>query len=238
MPTSTANQGKGARPAAVAGRSRGRLSGAARREQLLDSALRVVTRQGFHTVSVEAVAQRARVTRAVIYQHFRDLNDLLEAVIKRESDRALAQLSETTLTDLSQGRPDQLMLESLRAYLLAVQAHPDTWRLMLMPPEGAPRALRKQMARGRSKVLAQMAAAVKPLFDGRPSDDPEITARILAASSDEYARLVLTDPVRYSPDRLVDHARRWLRRPLLASAPAYPPVTQVSLAGDTGALRE
>src|SRR5579859_3306520 len=119
----------------------GRLSSAARREQLLDVTVRLIAERGFHAISIEAVSARAGVTRATVYNHFRDLHQLLEAVIARETARALAQVSETTLTNLDEGDPEQLMLEALDAYLQAVRSAPTTWRLVLMPPEGAPPAL-------------------------------------------------------------------------------------------------
>src|SRR5438270_2778248 len=124
-------------------RTRRRMSASARRDQLLDVTVRLVREQGFHGVSIEQVARRAGITRAVVYQHFGDLRTLLEAVIERESLRALSQVSETTLTDLTEGDPTELMLESLRAYLHAVRDHPNTWTLILMPPEGAPHILHK-----------------------------------------------------------------------------------------------
>jgi AcrR family transcriptional regulator len=192
---------------------RRRLTASARREQLIDVATQLVVKDGFHAVSVESVAQHAGVTRAVIYQHFRDLQSLLEAVVEREMTRALAQVSETALADLSAGDPLELMLASLRAFLLAVQAHPTTWRLLLMPPEGAPKSLRKRIARGRATVLAQLAEAVQPtLTDQADPGDAELTARVLSAISDEYARLVLTDARRYPPERLLRHARAWLEQ--------------------------
>lgn len=125
-----------------------RLSSAERREQLLDVTAQLVVERAFHGVSIEAVAQRAGITRALVYQHFGDLQGLLETVIERETDRALAQVSETTLGDLREGDPVELMIESLRAYLLAVQNQPNTWRLVLMPPEGAPEKLHRSIARG------------------------------------------------------------------------------------------
>src|SRR5579875_1067187 len=115
-----------------------RMSSSERREQLLDVTAPLVVQRAFHGVSSEAVAQRAGITRALVYQHFGDLQGLLEAVIERETNRALAQVSETTLGDLREGDPVELMIESLRAYLHAVQSQPNTWRLVLMPPEGAP----------------------------------------------------------------------------------------------------
>jgi AcrR family transcriptional regulator len=196
--------------------ARTRLPRPARREQLVDVAVTLAAKDGFHAVSIEAVSQRAGVTRAVVYQHFRDLQHLLEAAVSREMQRAKAQVSETKLTDLSSGDPLELMLESLQAFLHAVHAHPLTWRLVLMPPEGAPPTLRKSIARGRAVVLEQLAEAVRPALAGRADPgDAELTARVLSAISDEYARLVLTDPRRYPPDRLIAHAREWLQhRPI------------------------
>jgi AcrR family transcriptional regulator len=190
-----------------------RMSATARREQLLDAATGLAVDQGFHAVSVEAVARRAGITRAVIYQHFRDLQALLEAVVDRETSRALAQVSETALQDLSEGDPQQLMLESLDAYLRAVRDHPATWRLVLMPPEGAPGTLRERIEAGRRSVLAQLAQAVRPALQAENASDAELTASVLSAISDEYARLVLTDPDRYPPERLLRHARWWLNQP-------------------------
>jgi AcrR family transcriptional regulator len=187
------------------------MTASARREQLLDVTTQVVVDRGFQGVSIEAVAQMAGITRAVVYQHFGDLQALLEAVVEREMARALAQVSETTLSDLTDGDPRELMLESLRAYLQAVKDHPTTWRFVLMPPVGAPELLRKSIDRGRDSVLAQMAQAVRPALSAKGElGDAELTANVLSAISDEYARLVLTDPVRFTPERLLRHARWWL----------------------------
>src|SRR3954470_9251897 len=139
--------------------TRRRMSAEARREQLLAVTTPLVVERGFSGVSIETIAQRAGITRAVVYQHFGDLQALLEAVVERETSRALAQVSETTLDNLSDGDPRELMLESVLAYLSAVRDHRITWRFILMPPIGAPGVLRKRIDRGRRSVLAQMTRA-------------------------------------------------------------------------------
>lgn len=164
--------------------------------------------EGFHAISLEAVARRAGITRAVIYQHFEDLQALLEAVVRRESARALDQVGQSALDDLSGDNARELLLESLASYLRVVRDHPTTWRLVLMPPEGAPESLRRSIAAGRTAVLARLTRAVQPALSG-DVNDAELTARVLTAISDQYARLVLTDPARYQPERLLRHAR-WL----------------------------
>jgi AcrR family transcriptional regulator len=187
-----------------------------RRRQLLDVTRSIVAEDGFHAVSIEAVARRAGITRPVVYEHFGDLGGLLEALVDRESERALGQLASVLPGDLASGEPRELLLAAFRAYLEAVQAEPVTWRLVLMPPEGAPAVLRDRIAEGRAAVVAQLASAVEPGgLGGGESPDPELTARVLSALSDESARLLLTDPRRYPPERLIQHAA-WLLRELHA----------------------
>ena len=193
------------------GAARKRMSGEERREQLLDVTKEIVGEQGFHAVSIEAVARGAGITRPVVYGHFGDLPGLLEAMVDREAQRALAQLAEILPTRLAErNSPREDLLAALRGYLEAVAADPVTWRLVLMPPEGAPEVLRDRITLGRTAVVAALADVVRPGFgSSSESPDPELTARTLSAVSDEAARLLLTDPDTYSIDRLVAHSD-WL----------------------------
>jgi AcrR family transcriptional regulator len=190
------------------------MSAAERREQLLDATKSIVAESGFHAVSIEAVARQAGITRPIVYGHFRDLDGLLEALIDRETARALAQLNEVRVEDLAQGGdPVEPLLASLRGYLEVVRSDPATWRLVLMPPEGAPASLHDLITRGRAEVIGRLAGEVSTGFpDGRESPDPELTARMLSAVADEAARLQLTDPRRYPVERILDHARWALGR--------------------------
>jgi AcrR family transcriptional regulator len=192
------------------------MAAADRREQLLDVTKALVGEQGFHDLSIEAIARRAGVTRPVIYAHFDDLDALLEAMLEREAGRALSQLAEVLPKPLI-GRDDRriALLEALRGYLETIKADPVTWGLVLMPPEGAPKVLREQVTRGREAVLAVLAQVVgSGLNPGNPSPDPELTAHLLSAISDEAARLMLTDPGTWPIERLLDHAD-WLLRQLV-----------------------
>ena len=182
-----------------------------RREQLIDVTKEIVGEQGFHAVSIEAVARRAGITRPVVYGHFDDLPTLLEAMVDRESGRALAQLAEILPKQLTPGAsPREDLIAGLRGYLEAVAADPVTWRLVLMPPEGAPAVLRERITAGRDAVVLALADIVRPgLAPGTQSPDPQLTARTLSAVSDEAARLLLTDPDEYPIERLVAHAD-WL----------------------------
>ena len=194
---------------AVTSDTRARLSAAERSEQLLDTTKALVGEQGFHGLSIEAVAKRAGVSRPIVYGHFGDLAGLLEAMLQREGENALRQLADV-LPGEREEDPQAALLASLRAYLEAVRSDPVTWRLVLMPPEGAPAILREQVTGGRDAVIAALAASVASgAGPGGASPDPELTARLLSAVADEAARLLLTHPRRFGVERLVDQAG-WL----------------------------
>ena len=187
------------------------MSAAERREQLLDVTKELVGKQGFHDLSIEAIAKRAGITRPVVYAHFEDLDKLLSAMLEREAMRALSQLG-AILPQALPGGGDrrEALLDALRGYLETIQADPVTWRLVLMPPEGAPRVLRETVENGREAVVAALAQVVGPgLSPEHPSPDPQLTARLLSALSDEAARLLLSDPEQYPIERLMRHAD-WL----------------------------
>src|SRR3954453_1997987 len=173
-----------------------RMTGEQRREQLLDATKAIAVQDGFHAVSIEAVARRAGITRPIVYGHFEDLGGLLEALVERESLRALTQL------------PDSFddLLQALTAYLEAVRTDPDTWKLVLVAQEGTPRALHERIAVGREAVIGRLARA---LPTGSNLPDPELSAHMLSAYADEAARLTLQG---YSVERILDLTRWALRR--------------------------
>jgi AcrR family transcriptional regulator len=182
--------------------TRVRMSAEQRREQLLDVTKELVGERGFHELSVDAIARRAGISRPIVYSHFGDLGSVLEAMLEREGASALGQLAGVLPGEGENREPSAALEAALRGYLEAVRADPVTWRLVLMPPEGAPQLLRERIRAGRDAVIEVLAAFVERNTAGEASPDPELTARFLSAISDEAARLLLTDPRRYSIDRL------------------------------------
>ena len=64
-----------------------------RRELLLDAAAQILARGHADEVTVETVARRAGVSRALVYKHFADRQELLGALYERESLLLHRQLS-------------------------------------------------------------------------------------------------------------------------------------------------
>jgi AcrR family transcriptional regulator len=190
-----------------------RLPAAVRREQLLDVTKEIAVRRGFHAVSIDAVARAAGISRPIVYDHFRDLPGLLEALVEREAERAREQLEAVMPTEIARGDARGALLDAQRRYLEAAQSDPATWRLVLMPPEGAPESMREQIAAGRAEAVATLAEALRPVLGERPDVlDPELLARMLSTMADEAVRLVLTDPERYPVERVLAGTRWMLER--------------------------
>jgi AcrR family transcriptional regulator len=193
-----------------------RLPRAERREQLLEVTKRIVGEAGLHAVSIDRVAREAGVSRPIVYEHFNDLNGLLTALLDCEGSRALTQLATFMPTDAGEGTQLlDVLLGALTGYLEAVRADPITWRLVLMPPEGAPEFLRERVEQARAAVVAQLAALIEQAFEpwgGQRTPDAELTAYSMSALADSWARLLLTDPERYSIERMLVHARWALGR--------------------------
>jgi AcrR family transcriptional regulator len=180
-----------------------------RREQVLDAALSVIVEQGYEGVSIEAIARIAGVTRPVIYDHFPNLSELLQALIEREENYALVQLADVVPGGPGDGVPGDgdpadLFAGSVRRFLDAVMSRPSTWRIILLPPEGTPGIVREHVEANRAQVLRRLEELVKWAIERSriPADlDVEICARAILRLSEEAGRMVLTDCERFSPDR-------------------------------------
>ena len=187
------------------------MTAAQRREQVLDVTARIVDERGFHAVTIDGVAREAGITRPVVYGHFDDLPGLLHALVEREAERATAQLEAVLPRPAPGGDPVEMLVGCLEDWLEAVREAPATWRMVLMPPEGAPPELHEGIAESRAEAALHLQRLATPeLASGAGSSpDPELTARLLQALSEEAARLLLNDPQRFTVERLVKHAR-WL----------------------------
>jgi AcrR family transcriptional regulator len=187
-----------------------RLTGAERREQILDATKAIAVERGFHAISIEAVCRAAGITRPIVYGH---LGGLLGTLVEREAGRGMEQLAAILPAVLGEGEPRQRLLVALEAYLRTVVEDPATWRLLLMPPEGTPEQLREGIASGREAVVALLTDAVADGFapDGEPPD-PALVARWMSTIADESARLILTRPDEFSVERAIATARWALER--------------------------
>jgi AcrR family transcriptional regulator len=190
-----------------------RLPPAERREQILDAALHLIAENGYGAATMEGVARATGVAKPVVYDLFPGRGELLRALLEREERRALQQLEVVLSAGPDGVDPDEVMREKARRFFDAVLANPDRWRLILLPVEGTPQVVRAYVERGRRWLLAQIQQLLAGGLESRggPPLDPELGARALLALGEGGAQLVLTEPTRYPPDRLVTFLDTTLR---------------------------
>lgn len=175
---------------------RRRMSGDARREQLLDACAVIVDTDGFDAVTIDGIASACGVSRTVVYQHFGSLDGMLDALVERSSRRAGATFAAASS---SSGSPS--LRSVMRQVFEAVDADPATWRMFLVAPHAGPPALADRLAQGRA-MIRRHNLEVTPGADRLA--DPELTLRMLQVVADELVRLRLADPAAYPIDRLLD----------------------------------
>jgi hypothetical protein len=89
-------------------------------------------------------------------------------------------------------------------FLDAVLSRPETWRIILLPLEGTPPIVRDHVEMNRVRTQERIEILVRWAIQrsGIPANlDVELCARAIRSLSEEAGRMVLTDPVRFSPER-------------------------------------
>lgn len=191
-----------------------------RREQLLDAALRIIARDGYENVSVEAIAKESGVTRPVVYGAYDGLEPLLLALLERTRNRALAQ----AMTILHEaGDPsdvDAWVVGAASRLIDQVQADPDVWRPILGLTAGSPEIVRERIEATREVIRSYIATGldVGLQLRGGPELDTEVLSHLVLVTAEAFGRLMLEDPPRYDKQRLITALSG-----LLAAAP--PPGT-------------
>ncbi|MFS3127745.1 TetR/AcrR family transcriptional regulator [Nocardioides sp. Bht2] len=187
-----------------------RLPLAERREQLLDAALAVITRDGYGAVSIEAVAQEAGVTRPVVYGAYDTLSDLLIALLDRQQARLIGLLIAALPEAFDERGPEDVVEESVRAMVAAVVADPETWRPVLFANDATPAEVRDRIAADREMVRQRIAELIGELLPW-PEVDTEVLSHAVVAILEHFARLLIDDPERFDADRLVASVRQIVR---------------------------
>lgn len=132
------------RPPGPAGPERPFLQGETRRDGILEAALAIMSRKGFERASIAAIAGRAGVARATVYQHFCDKQDILVALAERITRRIIETIE--TWAPLPRcpaagERELRAMIDTRVAQILgAIAANADATRLVARLTRGSDRA--------------------------------------------------------------------------------------------------
>jgi AcrR family transcriptional regulator len=167
----------------------GRLPRQERRAQLLDSALEVFVAQGYHSAAMDDIAERAGVSKPVLYQHFPGKLELYLALLDAAADNVIAQCK--AALDSTQDNK-QRVEATMAAFYEYVGGDSGAFRLVFESDLTNEPAVRERVDRVTSECAAMIADVIH--------DDtglPDVPSRLLAVSlvgmAQVSARFWLTD---------------------------------------------
>jgi AcrR family transcriptional regulator len=171
-----------------------RLPAPARREQILDVAVQVFARNGFHGTSMNDVAEAAGVTKPVLYQHFDSKQELYLALLAEVGNRLLTAITKAT-AGATNGR--EMTDLGFRAYFRFVAEDHDAFLLLY-----GTGASRNEEATAAVRVLtAEAAKAISPLI--AVDVDPlhrRVLAQGLVGMAESVSRYVVELGDGFDPD--------------------------------------
>lgn len=103
-----------------------RLSGTERRAQLIDVGRTVFAKRGYEATSMEEIADRAKVSKPIVYEHFGGKEGLYAVIVDREMDYVVRRISEA----IAAGSPRERVERASLAFLTYVKDHPDGFAVL------------------------------------------------------------------------------------------------------------
>jgi AcrR family transcriptional regulator len=161
-----------------------RLPRLARRRQLLDAALEVFVARGYHAAAMDEIADRAGVSKPVLYQHFPGKQELYLALL----DESVERLIEGLRTAL-RSNPDnrERVNATFAAYFGYVAEHSGTFRLVFESDFTSEPAVRERLDAA-DRLCADMISQVIKEDAGLADDEAHLLSIGLLGMAQVSAR--------------------------------------------------
>jgi AcrR family transcriptional regulator len=178
---------------------RARLPRSARRKQLLGAAREVFVAQGYHAAAMDDIAERAGVSKPVLYQHFTSKRDLYVALVQQHSDELLSAV-QVALRSTSNNK--HRVAATIAAYFAFIDSKSEAFRLVFETDLRSDPEVRDLV----DTVSAGCACAIASVIrddTGLPEEETELLGVALAGMAHITARYWL-DTGRSVPREVAD----------------------------------
>ncbi|MET7469204.1 TetR/AcrR family transcriptional regulator [Micromonospora sp. NPDC005686] len=171
-----------------------RLPRAVREQQMLDAAVKVFSRRGFHAASMDEIADDAGISKPMVYAYLGTKEELFIACLHRESTRMMEAIAGAAAPDLP---ADERLWRGLRAFFGFVGAHRDGWAVLYRQARGSqPFAAELATMRGRlvDVVAGMLDHALRASGREIGATDLEVVAYALVGASESLADWLADHP--------------------------------------------
>jgi AcrR family transcriptional regulator len=109
-----------------------------REQQMLDAAVRVFSRLGYHAASVDEIAEAAGISKPMVYAYLGTKEELFTACLHREGARLAEAIAAAAAAGASTLPPEERLWRGLRAFFGFVADHRDGWLMLYRQARGEP----------------------------------------------------------------------------------------------------
>ncbi|MCW3839511.1 TetR/AcrR family transcriptional regulator [Micromonospora yasonensis] len=171
-----------------------RLPRAVREQQMLDAAVKVFSRRGFHAASMDEIADDAGISKPMVYAYLGTKEELFVACLHREGTRMMEAIAGAAAPDLP---ADERLWRGLRAFFGFVGAHRDGWAVLYRQARGS-QPFAGELAAMRDRLVEVVAGMLDHALrvNGREvsATDLEVVAYALVGASESLADWLADHP--------------------------------------------
>ncbi|WP_186832299.1 TetR/AcrR family transcriptional regulator [Micromonospora endolithica] len=171
-----------------------RLPRAVREQQMLDAAVKVFSRRGFHAASMDEIAEDAGISKPMVYAYLGTKEELFVACLHREGTRMMHAIAGAAAPDLP---ADVRLWRGLRAFFGFVGAHRDGWAVLYRQARGE-QPFAGELAAMRARLVEVVAGMLDHALrtEGRQvgETDLEVVAYALVGATESLADWLADHP--------------------------------------------
>ena len=188
-------------PTGSDGPARGtRLPRPARRKQLLGAAQEVFVAQGYHAAAMDDIAERAGVSKPVLYQHFPGKLELYLALLDEHADDLVSKLREALATTTDNHKR---VAASVGAYFDFVDGDGEAFRLVFESDLRNEPAVRERVERMTRRCVEAITGTIAK-DTGYPDAEAQLLSVGLTGLAEVGARWWLASEGRIPKERAVE----------------------------------
>ncbi|MFI1676927.1 TetR/AcrR family transcriptional regulator [Streptomyces sp. NPDC020607] len=171
-----------------------------RERQIVDVAVQVFAKRGYHGASVDEIAELAGISKPMVYLYLDSKEGLFLTCLRREADRLVGAFQGAATA--SGATPELRLYAGLRAFFAFVAEHRDSWVVLHRQASELSVAIAAAVAEARVAVMAEVAGLVRAgIAEAGPAaqltaEDADFVAHALVGAADS-----LTDWMARHPDQ-------------------------------------
>jgi AcrR family transcriptional regulator len=178
----------------------GRLPRRERRVQLLDSALEVFVAQGYHAAAMDDIAERAGVSKPVLYQHFPGKLDLYLALLDSACDEVIDNCRDALAATHDNKTRVAAAMAAFYSYVAGERA---AFRLVFESDLTSEPAVREHVERVTSECAAMIADVIHD-DTGLPAEQSRLLAVSLVGMAQVSARFWVSEASGITQEQAVE----------------------------------